>query len=54
MGSPTDFVAMLELVENCRICPIIDRVLPLAEGNEAIRLMQSSPQFGKYVIDTLC
>jgi zinc-binding alcohol dehydrogenase/oxidoreductase len=50
MGSPADFTAMLELVDKHIIRPAIDQVFPLAEGNEAINLMKSSPQFGKYVL----
>lgn len=50
MGSPADFAAMLELVEKHRIAPVIDHVLPLEQGNQALKLMQSSPQFGKYVL----
>lgn len=50
MGSPSDFTAMLEFVQRHQIRPIIDRVFPLAEGNEAINQMKSSPQFGKYVL----
>lgn len=51
MGSPADFAAMLEFVERHQIRPIVDRVFSLAEGNEALNLMKSSPQFGKYVLD---
>jgi NADPH:quinone reductase-like Zn-dependent oxidoreductase len=50
MGSPADFAAMLDLVEKHKIRPVIDRVFPLASGNEALELMKSSPQFGKYVL----
>jgi zinc-binding alcohol dehydrogenase/oxidoreductase len=41
---------MLEMAEKHSIRPIVDRVFPLAEGNQAIHLMKSSPQFGKYVL----
>lgn len=50
MGSPQDFAQMLELVKKHRIHPVIDRVFPLTEGNDAIQMMKSSPQFGKYVL----
>ena len=50
MGSPTDFTAMLELVKEYRIRPVIDAVLPLKDGNAAVGQMASSPQFGKYVL----
>ena len=51
MGSPADFAAMLELIEKHKIRPVIDRVFPLAAGNEALSLMKASPQFGKYVLE---
>jgi NADPH:quinone reductase-like Zn-dependent oxidoreductase len=51
MGSPEDFAAMLKFVQAEQIVPIIDAVMPLSKGNEAISKMQSSPQFGKYVLD---
>ena len=50
MGSPADFAAMLELVAEHGIRPVIDEVFPLADGNEALDRMKSSPQFGKYVL----
>lgn len=50
MGSASDFAAMVQLVEKHRIRPVIDSVFPLAEGNEAIGRMESSPQFGKLVL----
>jgi NADPH:quinone reductase-like Zn-dependent oxidoreductase len=52
MGSPADFDAMLKFVQRHAVRPIVDRVFPLAEGNAAIELMASSPQFGKYVLET--
>lgn len=50
MGSLADFAAMLKFVEEKQIAPIVDEVMPLADGNEALKKMQSSPQFGKYVL----
>jgi zinc-binding alcohol dehydrogenase/oxidoreductase len=50
MGSPADFAAMLALVNEHKIRPIVDAIYPLADGNRAIEQMQSSPQFGKYVL----
>ncbi len=50
MGSPDDFAQMLKLVETHKIRPVIEHVFPLSEGNEALQLMKSSPQFGKYVL----
>ena len=51
MGSPDDFAAMLAFATTHEIHPVIDRVMSLEEGNDAISLMQSSPQFGKIVLD---
>ena len=50
MGSPADFDAMLSFVEHHKIRPLIDRELSLEQGNAAISLMKSSPQFGKIVL----
>ncbi|NNE00785.1 MAG: zinc-binding dehydrogenase [Pirellulaceae bacterium] len=50
MGSPADFAAMLELVDEHKIRPVVDEVAPLAQGNAVVSQMKSSPQFGKYVL----
>ncbi|MCB1123248.1 MAG: zinc-binding dehydrogenase, partial [Verrucomicrobiae bacterium] len=50
MGSPTDFKAMVAFNEEHGLKPVIDSVYPLEEGNEAIGLMKTSPQFGKLVL----
>ncbi len=50
MGSPSDFTAMMKLVTHHKIRPLIDRVIPLEQGNEAVAMMKSSPQFGKIVL----
>lgn len=52
MGSPDDFRNMLQLVRRHELAPIIDAVYPLEQLNEAIAQMKSSPQFGKYVLQT--
>jgi len=52
MGSPEDFANMLAFVEEHEIKPIVDTVLPLAEGDTAVASMASSPQFGKIVLST--
>lgn len=52
MGSPDDFAKMIEFVSEHTIKPIIDKVYPLAVGNDAIEQMKNSQQFGKLVIDT--
>jgi zinc-binding alcohol dehydrogenase/oxidoreductase len=50
MGSPADFAAMLQLVEERRIVPTIDTVQPLAQAEPALRRMESAAQFGKLVL----
>ncbi len=51
LGSPRDFSDMIRFVEDHQIKPMVDSVVPLADGNEAINQMASSPQFGKYVLE---
>jgi len=50
MGSPDDFKAMLQLVNDHQIVPIVDEVFPLANTQKAVDKMGSSSQFGKLVI----
>ncbi len=51
LGSPVDFLAMLDFVEEHSLKPIIDSVHPLEEGNAALQRLQQATQFGKIVID---
>jgi D-arabinose 1-dehydrogenase-like Zn-dependent alcohol dehydrogenase len=50
MGSATDFTAMLDLVQEHEVQPVIDAVFSLEDTNQALDQMRSSPQFGKYVL----
>lgn len=50
MGSDAEFEQMLDLVNEHQIVPVVDRVFELEDGNEALALMKSSPQFGKIVL----
>ncbi len=50
MGSPADFADMLQAVSHRGIQPVIDSVLPLARGNDAIERMKTCGQFGKLVL----
>jgi len=50
MGSPDDFTAMLSLVNEHKIIPVVDEVLPLADANTAVKKMEDSSQFGKIVL----
>ena len=45
-----DLEALLLEVERGRIKPIIDRVLPLAESAEAMRILQDREVFGKVIV----
>ena len=51
MGSPEDFAAMLNWVNDHQIKPVVDEVFPLSKGAEAVEKMKKSPQFGKYVLN---
>lgn len=50
MGSPQDFDAMLALVAEKQIAPVVDRAFPLAEGEAALRYLDQGQQFGKVVL----
>jgi zinc-binding alcohol dehydrogenase/oxidoreductase len=50
MGTVDEFKAMLALVNEHQIVPVIDEVFPLAEAKQAIDKMEKSTQFGKIVL----
>ncbi|MGI4814526.1 MAG: quinone oxidoreductase family protein [Janthinobacterium lividum] len=50
MGSLADFAAMIEFVSAKRIVPVVDRVLPFSQVNEAYEALHAGGQFGKIVI----
>jgi zinc-binding alcohol dehydrogenase/oxidoreductase len=50
MGSPADFAAMLRLVGEHTIRPVIDRVFPLTESGAALDRLERGEQFGKVVL----
>jgi len=50
MGSEADFDAMLQLVTEQSIVPVVDEILPLAEGEAALRRLEAGAQFGKVVL----
>lgn len=50
MGTRDEFLSMLELVESRNIKPVIDKVFPLEEAEEAMRRMERGDQFGKIVL----
>ena len=50
MGSHQDFREVTALLWGGKLRPVIDRVMPLAEGVEAYRRMEKGEQFGKIVL----
>ncbi|WP_242926972.1 quinone oxidoreductase family protein [Pontibacter vulgaris] len=50
MGTNDDFAAMMKLVEEKKIRPIVDKVFPLEETEQAMRYMEAGKQFGKIVV----
>lgn len=47
----TEFREVMQLVLDGRLSPVVDRVLPLSEGQEAQRLLESGEYFGKIVLE---
>jgi zinc-binding alcohol dehydrogenase/oxidoreductase len=50
MGNDDEFAAMLALVAQHQLVPLVDSVRPLAQAVEALDQMRASSQFGKLVI----
>ena len=51
LGTPQEFSDVMRLVWSGRLKPVIDRVLPLSEGEEGHRAMESGEHFGKIVFE---
>ena len=51
MGTDDEFKAMVRLVAEHRIKPVIDKVFPLSQAVEANRLLEESGQMGKILLD---
>ena len=51
MGSLQDFDAMLALVNDHQIVPVVDKHFPLAEGEAALKYLADGQQLGKVVLD---
>jgi zinc-binding alcohol dehydrogenase/oxidoreductase len=50
MGSPREFAAMLQLYNDQKLKPAVDKVFPLAETPAAHQRMEEAGQFGKIVL----
>ncbi len=50
MGSKGDLFQIVKLVEEGRLKPVLDQILPLAEAAKAHKLMEERAQFGKIVL----
>ena len=50
MGTQEDFKAMLDLINEHKIVPVVDEVFDLADAEKAVRKMDNSTQFGKIVL----
>ena len=50
MGSHNDFREVLSLLWTGKLKPVVDRVMPLAEGREAYKILESGRHFGKIVL----
>lgn len=50
MGSPREFAAMMQFVSDKKIEPVVDRVLPMDDAQQAYKLLESFGQTGKIVL----
>jgi D-arabinose 1-dehydrogenase-like Zn-dependent alcohol dehydrogenase len=51
MGTGAEFAAMMEKVNQKKLWPVVDSVVPLAEGQMAYERMAKGEQIGKLVIE---
>ena len=51
MGSAKEFTAMVKLIDQSKLLPVVDSVRPFAKTPEAFEEMRHGKQFGKLVID---
>nr|NIO03573.1 zinc-binding dehydrogenase [Pseudomonadota bacterium]NIS68120.1 zinc-binding dehydrogenase [Pseudomonadota bacterium] len=50
MGTHQDFLNVTALLWDGKLKPIIDRVMPLSQGQKAYEIMEKGEQFGKIVL----
>ena len=50
MGSPQEFAAMIQFIDEHKIIPVVDSVFELRDGNAAMKKMDEGKQFGKIVL----
>ena len=50
MGTPREFAAMLELLGDNALRPVVDQIFPLAEAQAAHRRLEEAGHFGKIVL----
>lgn len=51
VGNPQEFAEMVAFVAECGIRPIVDRVFPFAQAEQALAYLAGAHAFGKVVID---
>ena len=51
MGSVADVSDMLRMVAGSKLRPIVDRVVPLEDAAQALRVLEAGEQFGKIVVE---
>lgn len=50
MGTPQEFEAMLKLISDKQIVPVVDEIFTMADAQKAFDKMKDSSQFGKLVL----
>lgn len=50
MGTESEFRQMINFVEKKEVVPIVDKVFPMEQAEQALRYMESGQQFGKIVL----
>ncbi len=50
MGKKGDLITIMKFIEQGKLRPVIDRVMPLSDVKEAHRLLEAGKQFGKIVL----